>query len=386
MTSIGQYGYYIINSLAHSGVFERITVLTQVAPDTQAELGPGVKVERLWRHSCLNTSWQIAIRLRQLRPDLVWYNLGASVFGRSPLVNLLGMLNLALSRMAGLPSIITMHEMVEQADLRTLCVHGGLFASWGLRLITFLITRADVVCVTLHRHMEWLAIRYPGTNFIHIPHGVLDSPQILDGSSDWELLIFNHFAPFKGLELLIDAFCDLYVRYPSLRLTVAGAEHPRFPDYLNQVKLAFGEHPAIRWLGYIPETEVRNVFARATIVVLPYLATTGASSVLYRAAGWGRPVVASDLPELRAAAEEENLWIEFCPSNNKVDLVAALERLLTDLPRRAAQARHNYYSVMRRLTLAHTSQAYLRAFDLALAAHQSNIRIPIPHQSASEVL
>lgn len=40
------------------------------------------------------------------------------------------------------------------------------------------------------------------------------------------------------------------------------------------------------------------------VVVPPYTATTGASSVLRRSAALGRPVVASDLPDLRADAEE----------------------------------------------------------------------------------
>ncbi len=376
---IGRYGAHVSGALARSNVFERITVLTEIAPNTRPVEGHRpIRVERLWRPDGLDAGWKIAARLQQLKPDVAWFNLGASTFGRSPLANLSGLLSPMLSRIAGLPSVVTLHEMVEQADLRALGVRGGRLAIWGARSIRFLTTQADVVCVTLRRHTEWLAARNPGTRTVHIPHGVFDSPELLVDSCDPELLIFGSFAPFKGLELLLDLFRELHRRYPSLRLTVAGSEHPRFPAYLDRVRHIFGEHPAVHWLGYVPEAELRTIFARATIVVLPYIATTGSSSVLYRAVGWGRPVVASDLPELRAISEEERLWIEFFPHGDAAGLAAALERLLADPAQRTAQAHHNYHIVMRHLTLAHTCQAYLRAFDLALASHHSTIRIPVP--------
>mgnify|MGYP000158755591 CR=1 FL=1 len=67
--------------------------------------------------------------------------------------------------------------------------------------------------------------------------------------------------------------------------------------------------PGARLLVKAPELSradigdrLRGLFARASVVVLPYLASTGASSVVHRAAAWGRPLIASDLPDLRAVA------------------------------------------------------------------------------------
>ncbi len=385
-TSIGQYGYYISRALALAGVFEQITVLTEIGPNTQpVQFLRGIRVERLWRRNYPNASWKIAARLHQLKPDLVWYNLGASMFGNSLLASVFGLFSPALSRIAGLPSVVTIHEIADCADLRTLGVPGGRLAILGARLIRFLMTRTDVVCVTLRQHLKWLAERYPNIRLMHIPHGVFDSPELLESFDEPNLLMFAHLAPFKGLELLLRVFRTLHLRYPALRLTVAGAEHPRFPGYVKRIRDAFGEHPAVQWLGYVPEVELRNIFARATIIVVPRLATTGSSSVLYRAAGWGRPIVGSDLSELRALVEEEGLWIEFCPCNDAVGLAASIERLLTNPARRRAQAHHNYRIVLRRLTLSHTCQAYIHAFNLALATHNSDIRIPIALQRTPEV-
>ena len=104
------------------------------------------------------------------------------------------------------------------------------------------------------------------------------------------------------------------------------------------------------------------MFARATMVVLPYTATTGASSVLHRAAGFGRPVVASDLPDLRAVAEEENLLIEYAPPNDAAALATVLARLLSDPARQAAIAQHNFV-MMQGMTLDHTCLRYIELFE-----------------------
>jgi glycosyltransferase involved in cell wall biosynthesis len=205
---------------------------------------------------------------------------------------------------------------------------------------------------------------------MHIPHGAYEVDILPEGHC-MELLMFASCAPFKGLEQLLAAFHDLQRHYPALRLTIAGGEHPRFPGYLDHMRQRYGEHPAISWLGFVPEHELREVFARAMLVVLPYTATTGSSGVLYRAAAWGRPIIASDLPELRATAEEEGLLVQFCPSGDAAALLASVLHLLSDPLLRAAQVNHNHHIIANHLTLTNTCQSYLRAFDLALSNHNN---------------
>jgi hypothetical protein len=113
-TGVGQYAYHVSGALARSDVFERITLLTEVAPDTQpVEDRRRLRVERLWQPDELGASWRIVSRLRQLKPHLVWFNLRASMFGRSPLANMSGLLSPMLCWMADLPCVVTVHEMTE---------------------------------------------------------------------------------------------------------------------------------------------------------------------------------------------------------------------------------------------------------------------------------
>jgi glycosyltransferase involved in cell wall biosynthesis len=366
ITGIGQYGYHVSKVLVRTGAFERVTLLTSRAAGA-ASFDPveGLEIERVWEPDRLDAGWRIVARLRQLKPDLVWYNLGVSAFGRSALANIISLHGPAVTRNLGFPSVITLHEMVETANLRALRAPGGPLARLGARWITFIATRADVVCVTLHRNAEFLARRWPRLPIVHIVNGGYDQPEWLAEPECSDLLIFTTFAPFKGLELLLETFARLRSDYPDLRLTIAGAEHPRWPGYLNRVQREYSDLPSVHWLGSLPESGLREIFLQAAIVVLPYTATTGSSSVLSRAASWGRVVVVSDLPELRAAADEAGLQAEYFRSGDQQALIQALDRLLSDPKRRLAIARHNFRAISH-YTPDATAKAYLHAFDLAL--------------------
>jgi glycosyltransferase involved in cell wall biosynthesis len=186
------------------------------------------------------------------------------------------------------------------------------------------------------------------------------------GAPPEDILFFGFAAPFKGLGVLLEAFELLRARRPQATLTIAGTDHARFPGYLStltaSVKARNGHGPkGIRWLGAQPEAQVRAIFARARVVVLPYTATTGASSVLYRAAGAGRPVIASALPDLRAAAEEQNLRIDFVPPADPIALASGLEVLLANPQCQARNVEHNLRA-MRELTLERTCARYVDVF------------------------
>ncbi|MBE3115798.1 glycosyltransferase [Candidatus Bathyarchaeota archaeon] len=49
----------------------------------------------------------------------------------------------------------------------------------------------------------------------------------------------------------------------------------------------------------MPQEKLGSVFRKAAVVVLPYNAAPGTSGVFHLACGYGCPIVASDLPEIR---------------------------------------------------------------------------------------
>lgn len=375
ITGIGQYGYHVTRALANSRLFSRLTVLAGSARAERGEqpnhLGP-TEINYCWQPESLQARQTIASRIKQLKPDLVWFNLGASIFGRSPLSNLLGLLTPA-TVVREYPTVVTMHELVELANLRALNAPGGALAPLGARLVTRLATQADVVCLTMRQYADWLSRR--GVDCAHIPIGAYHEPELLKQAEACELLFFTTLAPFKGLEILIEAFTRLRAEYPQLRLTIAGADHARFPDYQQGLKAYFNGAHGIRWLGQVPEDAVKDLFQRAQIVVLPYTASTGSSSVLYQAATWGRAVVASDLSEIRSMTRENNLQVQFFAKDNADSLYHSLRELLNSPALRLTQARHNFNSIQHLRPRA-TCHRYVQAFNRALEKRQSAKRIP----------
>jgi glycosyltransferase involved in cell wall biosynthesis len=311
--------------------------------------------------------------VKHLNPDLIWFNLGASIFGKSPFSNLSGLMTpMNVSR--HFPTVVTLHELVELADLRALNAPGGALAPLGARLFTRIATQADVVCLTMQHYAEWLSAR--GVDCAHIPIGSYHEPELLEETDSCELLFFTTLAPYKGLELLIEAFIRLRRECPPLRLTIAGTSHMRFPNYGNDLRERFGEAQGIRWLGQVSEDNVKSLFQRARLVILPYAASTGSSSVLYQAATWGRAVVASDLSEIRKLALESHLQIQFFETNHLESLCDSIRTLLNSSSLRRAQAQHNFKSIQHLRPKA-TCSRYIKAFNHALEKRQSAKRIPL---------
>jgi glycosyltransferase involved in cell wall biosynthesis len=192
-----------------------------------------------------------------------------------------------------------------------------------------------------------------------------------------ELLVFNMLAPFRGIELLLEVFPILKQEFPHLRLTVAGEEHPRFVGYSQMIRERYGHINGVRWLGRIPDEDVAELFQSAKIVILPYKASTGASSSIYQAAGLGRAIVASDLAEIRALVHEENFWVEFFETGNSESLRNAIRNLLNSPEKRRAQVMHNFKSIQN-ARIENTCHRYLQAFNRALEKRNSLKRIHIP--------
>ena len=373
ITGIGQYGYHVTRSLANSGLFSRLTVLAGSARNGQHPNHLGrTEINYCWQPDSLQARQAILSSVKQLNPDLIWVNLGASIFGKSPLSNLSGLLTpLSAARM--FPTVVTLHELIELADLRALNAPGGALAPFGARLLTWIATQADVICLTMQHYADWLSAR--GVDCAYIPIGAYHEPELLNEEEACELLFFTTLAPYKGLKLLIEAFLRLRAEFPQLRLTIAGTSHSRFPNYGYELKNNFNGAHGIRWLGQVSEDEVKDLFRRAKVVVLPYAASTGSSSVLYQAATWGRAVVASDLDEIRKMTLENNLRVQFFENNNLESLCISLRLLISSSAIRRAQSQHNFKSIQHLRPKA-TCSRYIQAFNRALEKRQSTKRIP----------
>jgi len=127
----------------------------------------------------------------------------------------------------------------------------------------------------------------------------------------------------KGLDLLINAFERISAKYPQLRLILAGYEFDRFD------KLVSGYPSSLRkkidYAGFVTGDEKVRLLSGAKIVILPSRHESSPISILEAAAS-GKPVIISDIDELKFVAEN-GFGITF-PSGSVDGLREKIELLL----------------------------------------------------------
>ncbi|MCX6023714.1 MAG: glycosyltransferase family 4 protein [Chloroflexi bacterium] len=379
---IGEYGRHVVEGLATLEGFEDIVVLADRAPGAPAEERRGaVRVRRVWEQGNAATVAALPLRLVQERPDVVWFNLGLGVFGGG-LAAALGLSGPAQARALGLPSVATLHEVLEAVDLDAIQAPLGPLQRKAARLAVRLALHADAVCVTLDRYRTMLAEHYGRADAVLAPHGGLGArstqPPPLSGPPHIVMLACH--APHKGLELLLNAFAALRQEGRSAELVIIGMDHPRFAGYLAGVQARWSGLPGVRWTGYLDEDTLAHELDAATVIAAPSLATTGASSVLARAAAHGRAVASADLPDLRDMAAEAHMAAEFFPAGSVDGLASALRRLLDDTELRRRSEEQNAAAGRRqdRAAMCSTYARLLRthARHPAVATARSNRAAP----------
>ncbi|MEO7793826.1 MAG: glycosyltransferase family 4 protein [Thermoanaerobaculia bacterium] len=290
-------------------------------------------LRRLRRAFAYPLAWRrLESELERRRPEIVHlqWSLLPAVERRS-----LGRL-----RAAGVAVVQTVHNARPRAGERT-----------GLPVGATLAPQADAWVALCEATAAALRADHPALadRVRHIPPGI-DRPGC-DGSADpgsraeararlgleaeGPLALFlGLIRPYKGLDVLLEAFARLQRDLPAARLVIAGRAASSFRPYARQIeRLRLGErvHTDLR---YLPQSVMADYLTAADLVVLPYRAASQ-SAVLGAALACDRPVVASavgGLPEMLPESADAML----VPAGD----VPALARAIGDLlaaPARAAE-------------------------------------------------
>lgn len=118
------------------------------------------------------------------------------------------------------------------------------------------------------------------------------------------LLCFGFLAPYKGLELALEAAS---LAREDVRLLIVGGEHPRFAEAGEPFGAALRERwPGVaEFAGYVPDTELPRWFARVDLALFLYRRPFATSGALALAVAHGLPALLSPtLAELMGGAPE----------------------------------------------------------------------------------
>ena len=231
-----------------------------------------------------------------------------------------------LWRLRAIPSVVTIHDPEP---------HPGLvdYASWrwsrlSIRLATRCVVLSAIFVPTLQR------LGVPSDRVDVIPLGELSCYRDLSRtsattySSAPTILFFGRITPYKGLEVLLEAFMTIE-RETDARLLIVGAGS--LAPYAKMIANLSRIEIVNRW---IPDDEVDIYFRQADLVVAPYTSASQ-SGVVAIATSLGIPVVASRVGGLCDQIDHERTGILVEPASVE-DLTNWCLRLIRD-PVLAAQ-------------------------------------------------
>jgi len=391
---LNEYGYHVARELLADPLVS-LTVLADELDTAEPEL-PDFNVERCWRMNRFTNHGKLLQALREIQPDVVWFNLVFSSFGtkESPLAAFSGLTLPAVTRMAGYYTHVTLHHLMDHIDLEDAGVrHKRLFKLAG-HAATRMILMANSVSVLLPAYRRTLIEKYRGEHIHFRAHGILGArPEYPDfsrrGVPEHRILAFGKWGTYKRCEMLIETFEEhVAKKVPNARLVIAGSNNGNSPGYIESLRARHGGNPRIEFTGYVEEEDLPKVFGTATLMVMPYTSATGASGVAHLAAQYGVPIISSDISDFREMCENEGLAIRFYPIGDKSALAGEIIDLLQSEPAQQEMAEQNFSAALR-LTMPQIIRQYVRSFDRhqrarALEAVSRFRRIPswVPSRSA----
>ena len=245
--------------------------------------------------SILNLS-ALTLRFLLSPPDVVHVQYLPMLQSRLPL----DLWFLKFCRLRGSKIVLTIHDLLPHDTGQA---HKQLFHNL-YQMVDRLICHSDNI---KNRLMQEFAV--PEDKIAVIPHGpffydlpALNAAQTLLGLDLqpgtrvvlWQGIIF----PYKGLDLLLDAWQQVEQSHPDILLIVAGTGSPHLLEEIHAQIDRLGLKRVRLHLRFISTEELVALYRAAEIVVYPYRAIT-TSGALATGLALNKAIVASDLPVFR---------------------------------------------------------------------------------------
>jgi glycosyltransferase involved in cell wall biosynthesis len=312
--TFGEYCVQLANGLAqHAQVL--LLLPTHVAAPHVAHLNDGVRLFRfqnprfrqpILQFRMLRTLFQT---IRDFTPDVIHYQ------GGHP------WLDLALPCLRRYPLVLTIHDFKPHPGDR-------LSKKTPLWMETFARHQADELIVHTRFVRDQVIGECPASaeGISVIPHIQIGRDSLSTSIRDdgRVILFFGRIWPYKGLEYLIRAEPLITAHIPEAKILIAG-QGENFSHYSQMMM-----HPD-RFIvdnEFIPDERAADYFARASVVVLPYIeaSQSGVVSLAYSAA---KPVVATTVGGLPEMIEHGRTGY-LIPPRDAAQLAEAVTRLLLD--------------------------------------------------------
>jgi len=363
---LNEYGYHIARELQQDPLLS-LTILADQLETGAPELD-GYTVKRVWGMNLLSNPARLLRAVRDIKPDVVWFNLLFSTFGGRPVPAFAGLSIPALTRLTGCYTHVTLHHLMDNINLEDAGVRYARVYRTAGNVATRMLLAANSVSVLLPAYRRTLIEKYKGDDVHFRAHGILSArPEYPDfskrGNPVHRVVAFGKWGTYKRLELLLEAFATVNATMPETKLIIAGGNHPMTPGYVESVAEKYKDDSSIEFTGYVAEEDIPKLFGSASITVMPYSSATGASGVAHLACEFGVPIVSADIADFREMADDENLALDFYKLGDAGSLANKLLELLRSPERQREMSEQNFSAALR-MTMPQIMQQYLRSFEL----------------------
>jgi glycosyltransferase involved in cell wall biosynthesis len=364
--ALNEYGFHIAHELRQQAGLE-LTILGDNLSEPMPEL-PGFSVIRCWGFNRMGNAISLFRTVQRIKPDVVWFNLGFASFGGKPLPAFFGLMTPALTRLLSCYTHVTLHQLFETVNLADAGVRSLALYSAAGRVATHLLLSANSLSVLLPAYHKTLRKKYRrgAVNVRH--HGIFASrPEppnfALRGNPVHRVLAFGKWGTYKRLELLVAAFESIQPELPPTELVIAGGDHPKMPGYVQTVAERVKHNPLIKFLGYVPEDALPDLFRTASLTVLPYTSSAGSSGVAHLACQYGLPILAPDIEDFVELAQQELVAMEFFATHDVYSLAQKLLALLRSPERLELMAQRNFSAALQ-MSMPQIIRQYIHSFDM----------------------
>jgi len=361
--ALNEYGFHVAEQLRQERCVD-LTVLGDYLTEPADEL-PGFKVTRCWGFGKNRNLASLVRAIRKLKPDVAWFNLGFASFGDKPLAAVLGLVAPAAARLNGVYSHITLHQLFETVNLEDAAVSSPRLYRAGGWLATHLLLSANSLSVLMPAYRRTLDEKYRRGRVSVRSHGIFagepDPPDFTRrGNPTHRILAFGKWGTYKRVELLIEAFNQVAVKFPNVKLVIGGGDHPKTVGYVNSMAQRYASD-RIEFLGYVPEGAIADLFRDASVAVMPYTSSAGSSGVAHLAAQYGVPVIASGIQDFRDLAEHEGIAMRFFTPGDAGSLVEQM-LLALNSPEELQEMAWQSYAAGVAMSMPQVVREYIRNF------------------------
>lgn len=194
------------------------------------------------------------------------------------------------------------------------------------RVIPVVLNQADSVKLLYPAQLQFIEQRIQLQREPHVIHDFVPIAEFGGACVEPRYLVFLGTPwKLKGVDVLIEAFKQLYADYPQYRLKLVGYQFPEERAYFNGL---IGEHPAIEVCGPVWYEQAIKLVNECWALVLPSR-SEGMGRVLLEAMAAKKPVVASRVDGIPTYVQHGQTGLLF-ESGSAFDLADKLRILMSD--------------------------------------------------------